>query len=182
MPEQLIIKLVRMDEANMAMLERKGVITRLRPSREDHRLSISQGTGKGDHIYRSDEKYGGHSLIRCAIDNPEFTAFATHPDNEEFLLLGGVGEKKLVLLVALINREEYLHKFENRTLSAADFIAVECVFNDPELSFFVMHKNFPHGECVLGPGKPSTFYVTESARLPLDKIPFGPTYEIILVR
>lgn len=176
MKEKLCLTPVKADAQTLRELEEKGLIIRLAPSREEHRLQVPEGIGKGELLYSSDVRYGGHALMTVSIDNRTFSSFATHPENEEFLLLGGKGEKGLYLLVSYLSREELLHKIEGRSLRAEDFILLELTFNDPESSFFVMRAGVPHGECAFGEGKPSTFYVTEGAGLPLDKIPLTDSY------
>ncbi len=166
----MIIPVKMMNETIMESLERRGLIERLIPSKQDHRLAVAKDEGKGGYLYKSELAFGSHSLINCAIDNSKFKNFAFHPDNEEFLLLGGVEEKDLYLLIAYDDVSTFLHKYHQNGLSEADFICLKCVFNDPRLSFFVMKKNVPHGECALGTGRPATFYVTEGSNLPLNRI------------
>jgi hypothetical protein len=167
----LTIKVEQMNEQNMQHLESLGLIERLMPSREIHRLKVAPGEGRGQKIYESDTVYGSHSLYRCTIDYPDFRKFAIHPDNEEFLLLGGIDEKDLLLLIAFDTFDVFMSKYNNQQLESKDFICLKCVFNDPRLSFFVMKKNVPHGEATIGSGRPSTFYVTEGSKLPLQEIP-----------
>jgi hypothetical protein len=167
----LTIKVEQMNEKNMQRLESLCLIERLMPSREKHRLSVLPGEGRGQKIYESDKNYGSHSLFQCTIDYPDFIRFAIHPDNEEFLLLGGVNEKDLLLLIALDSYDVFMDKYNNNQLKSEDFMCLKCVFNNPHLSFFVMKKNVPHGEATTGKGLPSTFYVTEGSNLPLIEIP-----------
>ena len=49
---------------------------------------------------------------------------------------------------------------------------IECRYNDPEATFFVMLADVPHGEAIVPVAdKPAaSFYVTESRDLPLDVI------------
>ena len=168
--QELVLKPVKMNEEIMRDLEDDGLIIRLYPSRERHRLNVEKGMGKGGYLYKSDAAYGPHSLVNAAIDNEAFSSFATHPDNEEILLLGGIKERSMYLLIARLLRVEFIRKLEQGTLAAEDFVCLDCVFNDPALSFFVMLKDVPHGECAYGPGRPATFYVTEGGSLPLDRI------------
>ena len=78
----------------------------------------------------------------------------------------------MYLAVALCMREEFEHKVKTGRLTAADFVMIECRYNDPETSFFVMLADVPHGEAIIpAAGKPApSFYVTESRDLPLDVI------------
>lgn len=161
-----------MCEENMAMLEEKGLIIRLTPGR--HRFPMAKHDGGAQAIYVSDIARGAHKLCSIVIDRLDFSAFGTHPDNEEFLLIGGVDEKTMYILVALCKKDEYMKKLESHTLTADDFICLECVFNDPNLSFFTMLKDVPHGEASKDEDKPAaTFYVTEPENIGLDKMLFG---------
>lgn len=165
--KQLNLKSVKMTEEVMQMLEDRNLIIRLAPGH--HRKKIEKFQGEGIEIYRSDEKYGGHKLITCIIDRIEFSAFATHKDNEEFMLISEDNEKTLYLLIAFDLRERFVEKLEKGLLTEDDFICLECVPNDPRLSFFTMLKNVPHGEATKEEDKlPATFYVTEPANLESD--------------
>jgi hypothetical protein len=166
----LVIKVEPMNEDNMHYLESLGLIERLMPSRKKHRLNVEPGEGRGEKIYESKPMYGSHTLYKCTIDYPDFTKFAIHPDNEEFILLGGIDEKDLLLLIAYDTYDVFIEKYNKNQLESKDFICLKCVFNDPNLSFFVMKKNVPHGEATIGNGLPSTFYVTEGSHLPLQQI------------
>lgn len=164
----------------MEELERRGLIERLAPSREKHRVPVAKNEGRGEIIYVSGAESGGHTLVACAIDNDTFSSFATHQENEEFLLLGGVNERPMYLLVCLLGREELLGKMNNGTLTGEDFVLLDCVFNDPEVSFFIMKEGVPHGESAYGVGRPATFYVTECEGIRLDKINLYSDYEVIV--
>lgn len=169
---------VKMSVKIMSELERRGLIVRLTPSREEHRVRVDEHEGRGEKIYASPASSGGHMLAAVAIANETFSSFATHQENEEFLLLGGKEERKLFLLISYLTRETLLTKLKEQTLTADDFILLDCVFNDPEMSFFVMKAGVPHGECAIGAGRPATFYVTECEGLRLDKIDLYEKYDI----
>ncbi len=162
----------KMTSKIMDELETRGLIVRLTPSRKEHRLMANAGESIGEHIYSSSIYSGTHALGYATINNPDFSNFGSHPDNEDFLLLGGVNEKKLLILIALMFQDELEEKISNMTLSAADFICLEAVFNDPELSFFIMKMDVPHGECCYGEGLPATFYIAEGNKLIVNKIDF----------
>ena len=105
------------------------------------------------------------------MNRAEFAGFATHPDNEEFLLIGNPDTKPMYLAVALSMREEFEEKVKTGTLTPEDLILLRCKYNDPEVSFFVMLKDVPHGEAIVEADlPPATFYVTESRDLLLDVI------------
>ncbi len=180
MKGKLILKPVKMHMEIMEELERRGLIERLAPSREKHRVPVGRKEGRGEKLYVSRASSGGHTLVACAIDNDTFSSFATHQENEEFLLLGGVDERPMYLLICLLSREELLEKMQKGTLTGEDFVLLDCVFNDPELSFFVMKEGVPHGECAYGSGRPATFYVTECEGIRLDKIDLYKDYEVVI--
>jgi hypothetical protein len=152
----------------MADLEKRGLIIRLSPG--NHRPDVAKGEGKGEYLYTSDKSYGAHSLVSVAIDNTTFSAFGIHPDNEEFLLLGGKNEKQMYLLIALCDNEEFTRKISEKTIEPKDFVCLKVTYNNPDVSFFTMLKNIPHGEAVRDEeGSPATFYVTEPREMPLIK-------------
>ena len=168
--EDLAIEPVPMTAELMADLERRGLIIRLRPG--GHDLAAQPGETLGESIYETAERYGPHKLIAVTVNRAEFAAFGTHPDNEEFLLIGNPDSQPMYLAVALCMREEFEHKVKTGRLTAADLVMIECRYNDPETSFFVMLAGVPHGEAIVpAPGKPApSFYVTESRDLPLDTL------------
>ena len=170
--DKIVLKPQKMTAEIMNQLEELGLIIRIMPSREIHRLKVKPGEVLGGYIYKSDTSAGSHSLVNVALDNSEFFNFGTHPDNEEFLLLGGIGEKKMLLLVSLLTKDKLDTKIATGELTSEDFICLDVVFNDPELSFFVMLQDVPHGECCMGSGLPATFYVTEGSTLGLQKTDF----------
>lgn len=166
--EDLALEPVPMTAELMAGLEARGLIIRLRPGAHD--LAAQPGETRGESIYESAGRYGPHKLIAVTVNRAGFAAFGTHPDNEEFLLLGDPDSQPLYLAVALCMRDEFEEKVKRGRLTAADLVLIECRYNDPEVSFFVMRAGVPHGEAVApAAGKPApSFYVTESRDLPLD--------------
>ena len=152
----------------MAHLEELGLIIRLRPG--GHDLAAQPGQTLGESIYETADRYGPHKLIAVTVNRAEFAAFGTHPDNEEFLLIGNPASQPMYLAVALCLRVEFEEKVKTGRLSVADLVLIECRYNDPEVSFFVMRADVPHGEAIVpATGKPApSFYVTESRDLPLD--------------
>ena len=163
---------VRMTPQLMQMLEDRGLIIRLCPSR--HRKDVQTHDCVGTDLYISAPGTGSHKLIAVTVDRIEFSMFGCHEDNEEFLLLGGEGEKPMYLLVALHKKQELLGKIRDGTLSADDFICLECVFNDARVSFFTMLKDVPHGEATKDDGGlPASFYVTEPSGMGLEVMDLG---------
>ena len=84
--EAIALHPVNMTEEVMEGLEKGGLIIRLAPDR--HRLETPRGQTKGKSLYECDPRYGPHKLITVTVNRASFEAFGTHPDNEDFLLLG----------------------------------------------------------------------------------------------
>ena len=157
----LTLNPLEMTPAVMQSLEDKGLIIRLCPG---HHSAVTRHNESGNAvIYASQPENGPHKLIVATINALDVAPyFGTHVDNEEFLLIGDATTKPFYLLVALCKRAELEEKIKTHTLSAQDFAALHVRFNDPEVSFFVMLKDVPHGEVTVdGPGTPASFYVTE---------------------
>lgn len=172
MKELIDIRVCEMTATVMKMLEEKGIIFLLSPDHYD--LHPSEGEVAVKTVYESDIRFGSHMLIAATINRTEFSAFGTHPDNEEVFLIGGTEMKPCYFLFALSDKWEMENKVKNGTLSEKDFIAVKAKYNDPYVSFFTIMKDFPHGEVTIkGPGTPPSFYVTESTDLPLEIFDFG---------
>jgi hypothetical protein len=160
---------VEMTPELMQDLEDRELIIRLRPGA--HRLDAEPGETQGTPLYEPEEGYGPHKLIAVTVNREEFAGFGTHPDNEEFLLIGTPETKPMYLAVALCMREEFEKKIRLGRLAPSDLVLLRCVYNDPEVSFFVMRKDVPHGEAILQADlPPATFYVTESRDLTLDLV------------
>jgi hypothetical protein len=171
--EEVALDPVQMTEEVMDGLEKEGLIIRLAPDR--HRLETAHGQTRGESLYECDPRHGPHKLITVTVNRTSFEAFGTHPDNEDFLLLGDPSSGPLYLVISLLTPRGIAEKVQSRTLDRSDFVALTVRFNDPRVSFFTMLKEVPHGEA-LGERarKPSTFYVGESRDLPIDMTDFGP--------
>lgn len=168
-----------MNSETMDKLERMGLIYRLCPGNDE--LTAEKGQTSWKTIYECDTRYGPHKLIAVTVNRERFEAFGSHPDNEDFLLIGDPDTKPMFLLIALSSRNELEKKIKNNTLKEDDFILLKVKYNDPEVSFFSMLKDIPHGEASApGEGKPGSFYVTESRDLNTDLINLG-NYEIRIV-
>lgn len=152
---------VEMTVAIMELLEKKGCIRCLAPGKI--KPIANEGETIGIEVYKSDVKFGAHMLIEVIVNRDNLSQFGYHPDNEEFLLIGKNDSKPLYLIIALCNKDVLEEKIKSRRLLDNDFITLKIKYNDPEVSFFTMLKNIPHGEmikknCV---GNAATFYVTE---------------------
>ena len=170
--KKVLMKPVEMTPAIMRKLEQKGCIIRLRP--KAHELNPRAGETVSEDLYVSDKRFGPHKLITVTVNRAAFAAFGTHPDNEEFLLIGDPRTKPMYLAVALCKKNELARKIKTRKLSARDFICLRVKYNDPEVSFFVMLKDVPHGEATVAErGKPGSFYVTEPACMGYERTDFG---------
>ncbi|HTB22338.1 MAG TPA: hypothetical protein VK914_06505 [bacterium] len=155
----------------MRALEKEGLILWLAPGR--HALKPPRGSSADKRIYSSDPSWGPHMLISVTCNRPDFPKFGSHPDNEDFLMLGEGVTRPLYLVIARLKKDALRKKIEKGTLGSRDFIALKIKFNDPATSFFTLLKDVPHGEAAAaGPGRAPSFYVTESRDLPLEKTDF----------
>ena len=171
MSKTIRLKPVEMTPDAMQMLEDKGLIIRLCPNH--HELPATEGETLDKSIYESDPALGGHKLITVTVNRPTLAAFGTHPDNEEFLLIGEPDTKPLCLVVALCFRNDLVRKITAGELSADDFVCLRVRYNDAEVSFFTMLKDVPHGEATADvPGRPPSFYVTEPTDMGIDLTDF----------
>jgi hypothetical protein len=179
MKKKIALKPVEMTPEIMADLEKRNLIIRLGPRR--HELPSEWGQSRERAVYDSQERYGPHRLLTVTANRLSFADFATHPDNEEFLMIGDPDTKPLFLVIALMYRKELEEKISTGTLIPENFICLRIRWNDPEVSFFTMLSNVPHGETVTSSeGHPPSFYVTEGRDLPNDVIDFGP-YELAII-
>jgi len=179
MTQLIEVQAVEMTPAVMQDLEDRGAIIRLAPNR--HTPSVAKGDNRDELIYQSDPAHGPHQLIAVTVDSPRFGNFGIHTDNEEFMLIGDPATKTMVIMVALCSQEELEQKAASGTLGASDFIALRAKYNDPEVSFFTMLKDIPHGEAAAeGEGKPGSFYVTEPGNMATHVTDFG-DYDVRVV-
>jgi hypothetical protein len=170
------LKQVEMTGQIMDELEKKGLIMRLCPKHDE--LEAAPGETVWKLLYEPKEGYGPHRLITVTVNREAFENFGTHPDNEEFLLIGDSDTQPMYLAISLLGEVELAAKITAGTLTETDFIVLRVKFNDPEVSFFVMRAGIPHGEAIVDCGKKlPSFYVTESLNLPLDLTAFG-SYEL----
>jgi hypothetical protein len=173
---------MEMTEQIMVDLEKRGLITRLCPGHDE--LDAPYGETLWKLIYEPKDGYGPHRLISVTVNREEFAGFGTHPDNEEFWLIGDNNTQPMYLIISFLNQEALTEKISAGTLKENDFIALHIKYNDPSVSFFVMRAGVPHGEAIVDVDrgkKPPSFYVTESLDLPLDLTDFG-DYQIKIKR
>ncbi len=164
---------IDMTPSVMQDLEERGLIIRLAPRR--HELPAAPGETLWEPIYDSAEALGPHRLITVSVNKTTLDEFGTHVDNEEFLLIGDASMKPLYLVVALCQKEDLVGKIARKAISADDFVCLRVRYNDPEVSFFTMLAEVPHGEAVgEADGRPATFYVTEPRDLDTEIADFGP--------
>lgn len=162
---------IEMTRELMMMLEKKKLIYRLCPNHDN--LNAKKGEAAWKIIYENNIKNGSHMLITVTINRKNLDAFGYHEANEDFILLGDSNANPLYILIALCFKDKFEKKIKTNKLSEKDFVLLKAKYNNPELSFFVMLKNVPHGEFVLNTGghQPS-FYVTESTNMPIRIIDF----------
>jgi hypothetical protein len=172
MRQEILLKPVDMTSDLMADLEERELIIRLSPG--NHDIPAKPGETLDKVIYASKDETGPHMLIGVTVNNPHFNEFGTHPDNEEFLLIGNPDTKPLYLVIALHHKDSLQEKIERKRLTAEDFVCLRIKYNDPEVSFFTMLADTPHGEATVeGEGELPSFYVTESRDLGQDITDFG---------
>lgn len=164
MKTPIILHPIEMTKAVMQELENKNLIIRISPNTVN--LDAKPGQTLVDPIYSSSEGSGPHKLMFITVNRMELTEFGTHPDNEDFLLIGDPNFKPLYLVVSLCRMDELDLKIKNKTVSADDFVTLRVKYNDADVSFFTMLKDVPHGEAIgKGEGKAASFYVGESRDL-----------------
>lgn len=169
-----------MTPAVMADLEQRNLIVRLGAHRHD--LPAVPGQTLDRPIYRTADRFGPHMLISVTVNRVPFTDFATHPDNEDFLMLGDPDTNPLYLVVALMRRHELAAKVMVGSVSPTDFVCLRVKWNDPEVRFFTLLADVPHGEAINdSEGLSPTFYVTESRDLPNDLFDMG-NYELTVAQ
>ena len=174
---KLKIPVTEMTKEVMTSMEQEGLIIRLAPHHHD--IETPEGNTWFEDLYEGEEGYGPHRLIALTVNREGFPGFGTHPDQEEFWLVGDNAAKSMYILVARMPLAAFQEKVREETLTENDFYLLIAKYNDPEVSFFVMKKEIPHGEGVFDrEGICPSFYVTESRRLPLDLCSMG-NYEIV---
>jgi hypothetical protein len=154
----------------LAALERRNLIRLLRPTRGT--LATRTATGAVNRLYTAAPRYGSHMLL-CVGKRTLHIRLTAHPDHEDFILLKPAGRayKPLYLIVALAPRHVLERRARAGTLRAADFAALELMFNDPATCFFTLRAGTVHCEVTRpGPGQHPVFFVSEPSRLPGERI------------
>lgn len=167
---QITLKPVKSSTKVFKYLEKKGLISVLKPT--DKALKTRTKTGTVDILYTSNKKFGSHRLM-CIGKRTKKVQLCYHFDNEDFIFInpGNIDYQKLYLVFALDKIDVFSKKLSKNLLSSKDFVAVEIVYNDPNLSFFTMLKKTVHCEVVKDEDKQHpVFLVTESSDLKNNKI------------
>ncbi len=167
---QITLKPVKSSTKVFKYLEKKGLISVLKPT--DKALKTRTKTGTVDILYTSNKKFGSHRLM-CIGKRTKKVQLCYHFDNEDFMFInpGNIDYQKLYLVFALDKIDVFSKKLSKNLLSSKDFVAVEIVYNDPNLSFFTMLKKTVHCEVVKDEDKQHpVFFVTESSDLKNNKI------------
>ena len=154
----------------MVHLEELGLIIRLRPG--GHDLAAQPGETLGESIYETADRYGPHKLIAVTVNRAEFAAFGTHPTTRSSCCSATPTASRCTWPWRCACAPSSRKRSSPGGLTATDFVMIECRYNDPEVSFFVMRADVPHGEAIVPVvGKPvPSVYVTESRDLPVDVI------------
>ena len=167
---QITLKPVKSSTKVFKFLEKKGLISVLKPT--DKALKTRTKTGTVDILYTSNKRFGSHRLM-CIGKRTKKVQLCYHFDNEDFIFInpGNIDYQKLYLVFALDKIDVFSKKLSKNLLSSKDFVAVEIVYNDPSLSFFTMLKKTVHCEVVKDEDKQHpVFFVTESSDLKNNKI------------
>ena len=137
----------------MAHLEELGLIIRLRPG--GHGLAAQQGETLGVDL-RERRPLRPAQADRRDREPRRVRRLRDPPRQRGVLLIGNPDSQPMYLAVALRLRAEFKEKVKTGRLSAADLVLIECRYNVPEVSFFVMLADVPHGEAIVpAAGKPS---------------------------
>lgn len=180
MKKKVMLKPIEMTVETMQDLEDRHLIIRLCPNH--HVLPVQPGETRGASIYESKASYGPHKLITVTVNRSVFASFGAHPDNEEFLFIGDQNTKPLYLVICIQKKDELDRKIAEHRLTPDDFVCLRVKYNDPNVSFFTMLANVPHGEAVADiDGRAASFYVTEPCNMGVVLTDFG-SYEICLPR
>lgn len=170
----ICLKPVVPTEEIMQQLEKQGFITRL--SVENGMISDEQRKKLPVRpVYKTAPEYGAHMLLSVVVDRTDAAAcFGYHPDREDLLVIRTLpNSKPLYLVISYLDKDEMMKKIDDETLCEEDFIALDLVYADPDLSFFTMNPYVLHGEATTaGEGNYPYFYVTEPADLPLHLVDF----------
>ena len=167
---QITLKPVKSSTKVFKFLEKKGLISVLKPT--DKALKTRTKTGTVDILYTSNKRFGSHRLM-CIGKRTKKVQLCYHFDNEDFIFInpGNIDYQKLYLIFALDKIDVFSKKLSKNLLSSKDFVAVEIVYNDPNLSFLKKKKKTVHCEVVKDEDKQHpVFFVTESSDLKNNKI------------
>ena len=151
-------------------LEKKGLISVLKPT--DKAIKTRTRTGTVDILYTSNKKFGSHRLM-CIGKRTKKVQLSYHLDNEDLLFINpsNVDYQKLYLIFALDKIDGFSKKLSKNLLNNKDFMAIEIVYNNPNLSFFTVLKKTVHCEVVKDEDKQHpVFFVAESSDLKNNKI------------
>lgn len=167
---QITLKPVKSCEKVFNYLEKKGFISRLKPTKKT--INTRKRTGVVDILYTSNKNFGSHRLM-CIGKRNKKVQMCYHIDNEDLIFLNpsNIDYQKLYIIFALDKIDTFSKKLSKNILTSKDFLAVEIVYNDPNLSFFTMLKKTVHCEVVKDEDKQHPiFFVAESSNLKNNKI------------
>lgn len=163
----MLLESVEMTKTLMNELEDFGLLQSIAPAEQDEIESVKT-------IYRSDGKFGGHKLIHVRVERVHVEEMISHPEGEDFMLIGPNECKKLYLLIAKDKGQAFCERLRHNNLTPEDFYLIDCNFNDYALSFFTMNKGTWHNELTEeGIGILPSFYVGESSDLQEYKVEVG---------
>ena len=167
---QIKLKPIKSSIKVFNLLEKKGLISVLKPTNKA--IKTKTRTGTVDILYTSNKNFGSHRLM-CIGKRTKKVQLCYHCDNEDFIFINplNIDYQKLYLVFALDKIDIFNKKLSENLLSCKDFVAIEIVYNDPNLSFFTMLKKTVHCEVVKDEDKQHpVFFVMESSDLKNNKI------------
>jgi hypothetical protein len=163
---QIALKPVFFTPALVRLLEKRGLIASLKPTRK---VLVHRGeSGVVDTVYSSSARFGSHKLICVGLKTGEIN-LNSHPDNEEFIIINPNGHvyKPFLMIIGMHKHKELESRARDKHLCAKDFVALRVPYNHPQCSIFTMLKGTVHCECTVpgSKGMGPIFYVAEPSNL-----------------
>ncbi|MDA3868201.1 MAG: hypothetical protein PF489_15825 [Salinivirgaceae bacterium] len=102
--DEISLASVEMTRELMLDLEKRGLIVRMAPGTNE--LDAKKGETLTASLYQPLDGFGPHKMMAVTVNRIEFSDFGTHPENEDFFLIGDPNTKPLYLVVALCMEAE----------------------------------------------------------------------------
>lgn len=172
---EMIIRItaLRATPAVMAELEARGLLRRLVPSEKAR--TVPAGEQVVERVELAAEGTGPWQMLVVACNRTNLTYLAAHSDAESWLFFADPASKPLLYVVATCDEAGLRRKIAERTLSAADLIALEFPPNDPETSYFTVPGGVLHDELTYpGAGRAPVFHVPEPSAMATVRVDLAP--------